>query len=163
MMLGRDDDDPLLMQVKEAPPSVLEPFLAPSIYPNNAQRVVVGQRLMQASGDILLGWLSCVGPDGHAGDDYVLRQLRDWKESATVESMSPHLLADYGRTCGHVLARAHARTGDRIAIAGYLGGGETADIALTRFAEAYADQNERDYAALREAVASRRVPAEPGL
>jgi hypothetical protein len=96
---------------------------------------------MQASSDILLGWLHCVEPDRHEGDYYV-RQLRDWKGSATVEAMSPQLLADYGRSCGHVLARAHARTGDRIAIAGYLGGGDAADTAFTRFAEAYADQNE---------------------
>jgi hypothetical protein len=108
---------------------------------------------MQASSDILLGWLRGVGPDGREGDYYV-RQLRDWKQAANVESMDAHLLADYGRSCAHVLARAHARTGDRIAIAGYLGSGEVADIAFTRFAEAYARQNERDYAALREAVAS---------
>ena len=159
MLLGRDEDDPLLMQVKEAQPSVLEPYLGPSGYTNAAQRVVVGQRLMQASGDVLLGWLRCVGPDGHEGDYYV-RQLHDWKGSATVESMSPQLLADYARSCGHVLARAHARTGDRIAIAGYLGSGDEADIAFTRFAEAYADQNERDYAALRNAAATNRVTAE---
>ena len=149
MLLGRDDD-PLLMQVKEAQRSVLEPYLGPSEYDNAAQRVVVGQWLMQASTDILLGWLNCVGPDGHEGDYYV-RQLRDWKGSAIVESMGPQVLADYGRSCGHVLARAHARTGDRIAIAGYLGTSDEADVALARFAEAYADQNDRDYAALREA------------
>jgi uncharacterized protein (DUF2252 family) len=158
MHFGRDDDDPLLIQVKEAQASVLEQYLRPSPYTNAGERVVVGQRLMQAGTDILLGWLHCVGPDGHEGDYYV-RQLRDWKGSATVESMSPQLLADYGRSCGEVLARAHARTGDRIAIAGYLGSGDQADIAFTEFAEAYADQNERDYAALREAVASHRVVA----
>ena len=135
---------------------MLEPYLHPSEFANAAQRVVVGQRLMQATSDILLGWLRCVGPDGHEGDYYV-RQLRDWKGSATVESMSPQLLADYGRSCGEVLARAHARTGDRIAIAGYLGNSDQADVAFTRFAEAYADQNDRDYAALREAAASHRV------
>jgi uncharacterized protein (DUF2252 family) len=161
LLAGRDEGDPLLMQVKEARPSVLEAYLGPSEYINAGERVVVGQRLMQASGDFLLGWLHAVGPDDHEGDYYV-RQLRDWKGSATVESMSPQLLADYGRSCGQVLARAHARTGDRIAIAGYLGSGDTADIAFTRFAEAYADQNERDHAALRAAVADGRVVAEPG-
>jgi uncharacterized protein (DUF2252 family) len=150
MLLGRDDDDPLLLQVKEAQRSVLERYLAASEYTNSAQRVVVGQWLIQASSDILLGWLHCVGPDGHEGDYYV-RQLRDWKASATVESMSPQILADYGRSCGQVLARAHARTGDRIAIAAYLGKSDEADTAFTRFAEAYADQNDCDYQALREA------------
>jgi uncharacterized protein (DUF2252 family) len=156
MLLGRDDADPLLMQVKEAQPSVLEDYLGLSGYINAAERVVEGERLMQASGDILLGWLRCVGPDGHDADYYV-RQLRDWKGSAEVDSTTPQLLADYGRSCGHVLARAHARTGDRIAIASYLGSGDAADIAFTRFAEAYAEQNEHDYAALRAAAASDRL------
>ena len=162
LLLGRDDSDPLLMQVKEAEPSVLEPYLGSSGYTNGAERVVEGQRLMQSSSDILLGWLHCAGPDGHEGDYYV-RQLRDWKTSIAPESMTPRLLANYGQSCAHVLARAHARTGDRIAIAGYLGGGDVADIAFTRFAEAYAEQNERDYATLREAAASGRVTAEPDL
>jgi uncharacterized protein (DUF2252 family) len=157
MLLGRDDEDPLLLQVKEARPSVLENYLGPSGYNNAAERVVEGQRLMQASGDILLGWLRCVGPDDHEADYYV-RQLRDWKGSAVVESTTPQLLADYGRSCAEVLARAHARTGDRIAIASYLGSGDAADVAFTKFAEAYADQNERDYAALRAAAASNRLP-----
>jgi Uncharacterized protein conserved in bacteria (DUF2252) len=117
---------------------------------------------MQATGDILLGWLRCVGPDGYEGDYYV-RQLRDWKESVTLGSTNPQLLADYGRACAHVLARAHARTGDRVAIGAYLGSGHAADVALTRFAEAYAQQNARDYAALQEAVTSGRVPAATGL
>jgi uncharacterized protein (DUF2252 family) len=159
LLLGHDDQDPLLMQVKEAQPSVLERFLGSGGYANAAERVVVGQRLMQASSDILLGWLRCVGPDGHEGDYYV-RQLRDWKESASLESMGPQLLADYGRSCAHALARAHARTGDRDAIAGYLGSGDAADVALTRFAEVYAQQNARDYAALRDAVDGGRVQAE---
>lgn len=158
MLLGRDDEDPLLLQVKEAQPSVLEGYLGPSGYTNAAQRVVEGHRLMQASGDILLGWLRCIGPDSYEADYYV-RQLRDWKGSAEVESMTPQLLADYGRSCGHVLARAHARTGDRIAIASYLGSGDSADVALARFAEAYAEQNERDYAALRAAAANHRLPS----
>jgi len=163
LLLGRDDSDPLLMQVKEAEPSVLERYLGACSYANAAERVVQGERLMQASSDILLGWLHCVGPDDHEGDYYV-RQLRDWKESASVESMGPpQLLADYGRSCAHVLARAHARAGDRIVIAGYLGSSDAADIAFTRFAEAYAQQNERDYATLREAVASGRVDAKPDI
>jgi uncharacterized protein (DUF2252 family) len=159
LLLGRDDGDPLLMQVKEAQPSVLEHYLNCRPYANAAERVVEGQRLMQSSSDILLGWLHCVGPDGHEGDYYV-RQLHDWKGSVTPEAMTPQLLADYGQSCGHVLARAHARSGDRIAIAGYLGGGEAADVAFTRFAEAYAQQNEQDYATLREAAATGRVSAE---
>ena len=162
LLLGRDDNDPLLMQVKEAEPSVLERYLGVCGYANAAERVVQGQRLMQASSDILLGWLRCAGPDGHEGDYYV-RQLRDWKQSASIESMDARLLADYGRSCAHALARAHARTGDRIAIAGYLGSGDVADIAFTQFAEAYARQNERDYAALRDAVATGRVAAQPDL
>jgi uncharacterized protein (DUF2252 family) len=160
MLLGRDDGDPLLMQVKEARPSVLEEHLGPSGYANAAERVVEGQRLTQASSDIMLGWLRCVGPDGREADYYV-RQLHDWKGSADVDSATPQLLADYGRSCGEVLAGAHARTGDRIAIASYLGSGDTADLAFTEFAEAYADQNERDYAALRAAAAAKRLPQLP--
>jgi hypothetical protein len=147
------------MQVKEARPSVLERYLGPSEYPNAAERVVQGERLMQARSDILLGWLQCVGPDGHEGD-YYARQLCDWKESVNLDSIGPALLDDYGRSCAHVLARAHARSGDRVAIAGYLGGSDAADIALARFAEVYAQQNARDYAALREAVATGRVAAD---
>jgi hypothetical protein len=150
------------MQVKEAGPSVLEAYLGPSDRANAAERVVEGQRFMQASSDALLGWLHCIGPDGHEGDYYV-RQLRDWKGTISAEAMSPALLSDYGQSCAHALARAHARTGDRIAIAGYLGGGEVADNAFTRFAEQYADQNERDFAALREAVADQRVAVETDL
>jgi uncharacterized protein (DUF2252 family) len=162
LLLGRDDSDPLLMQVKEAEPSVLERYLGTCGFTNAAERVVQGELLMQANSDILLGWLRGVGPDGHEGDYYV-RQLRDWKESASVESMGPQLLADYSRSCAHVLARAHARTGDRITIAGYLGSGDAADVAFTQFAETYALQNERDYEALREAVADGRVAAAPSF
>lgn len=162
MLLGRDDDDPSLMQVKEAQPSVLERYLGPSGYTNAAQRVSDGQRMMQASSDILLGWLHAVGPDGHEADYYV-RQLRDWKGSVTVETSSPKLLADYGRSCGHALARAHARSGDRIAIAAYLGSSDTADTAFVHFAEAYAEQNDRDYAALQDAVSDGRISAESDL
>ena len=162
LLLGRDDQDPLLLQVKQAERSVLEGYLQPSAYSNSAERVVAGQRLMQACSDILLGWLRSVGPDALAGDYYV-RQLHDWKGSADVESMSPTVLAGYGQSCGEVLARAHSRSGDRIAIAAYLGNGDTVDRTLVRFAESYADQNERDYAALREAVASGVVAAESDL
>ncbi|MCW2653817.1 MAG: hypothetical protein JWR32_4793 [Mycobacterium sp.] len=162
LLLGRDDSDPLLMQVKEAELSVMEHYLGACSYANAAERVVQGERLMQASSDILLGWLRCAGPDGHEGDYYV-RQLRDWKTSVTPESMTPQLLADYGQSCAHALARAHARSGDRVAIAGYLGSGDIADIAFARFAETYARQNARDFAALREAVASSRVTAETDL
>jgi uncharacterized protein (DUF2252 family) len=162
LLLGRDDSDPLLMQVKEAEPSVLERYLGTCGYTNAAERVVQGERLMQANSDILLGWLRGVGPDGHEGDYYV-RQLRDWKESASAESMGPQLLADYSRSCAHVLARAHARTGDRITIAGYLGSGDAADVAFTQFAETYALQNQRDYEALREAVADGHVAAAPSF
>lgn len=157
LLLGRDDGDPLLMQVKEAQPSVLEGYLAPSRYTNSGQRVVEGQRLVQAASDTLLGWLHTVGPDGHDGDYYV-RQLWDMKGSADVESMGPKLLAGYGRACGRVLARAHGRSGDRVAIAAYLGRGDGADRALAKFAAGYADQNERDYRALQRAAADGRVP-----
>jgi hypothetical protein len=162
LLLVRDDSDPLLMQVKESEASVLEPYLGECTYANSAERVVQGQRLMQASSDILLGWLRCVGPDGHEGDYYV-RQLRDWKASPSTDAAGPQLLADYGRSCAHVLARAHARSGDRVAIAAYLGRGDVADIAFTRFAEVYARQNERDYASLREAVDGGRIAAETDL
>jgi uncharacterized protein (DUF2252 family) len=162
LMVGHDRDDPLVMQVKEAQHSVLERYLQPSAFTDSGQRVVVGQRLMQASGDILLGWLHAVGPDGHEGDYYV-RQLQDWKGSLTVESTTPRLLADYGRSCAEVLARAHARAGDSVAIAAYLGTSDAADIAVTRFAEAYVKRNERDYAALQEAARDHRVPVAPNV
>ncbi|MUM34799.1 DUF2252 domain-containing protein, partial [Mycolicibacterium sp. CBMA 361] len=162
LLVGRDNDDPLLIQMKEAQPSVLARFLGDSEYANAGQRVSVGQRLMQASSDVLLGWLHAVGPDGYEADYYV-RQLHDWKGAVSVQNSSPKLLADYARSCGHALARGHARTGDRIAIAAYLGDGDTADTAFAQFAEAYADQNERDYAALQAAVAAGRVTAKSDL
>jgi len=158
VLLVSRDNDPLLMQVKEATPSVLEPYLAPSVYANAGERVVSGQRLMQAASDILLGWLRGVGPDGLESDYYV-RQLNDWKASVPLEMMRPAAMAEYGTACGRVLARAHARSGDRIAIAAYLGRGDAFDRALARFAESYCDQNERDFEALRNAVASGRVAA----
>jgi uncharacterized protein (DUF2252 family) len=163
LFLGVDDQDPLFLQVKEAQPSVLERFVGKSEYTNHGQRVVAGQRLMQASTDILIGWQHVTsGIDGKERDFY-LRQLKDWKGSLVIEAMVPVGLAAYGRACGWTLARAHARSGDRIAISAYLGKSDAFDRAMVSFAEAYADQNERDYAALQEAVASGRVRAETGL
>ena len=162
LLLGRDDDDPLFLQFKEAQQSVLEPFLGRSEFANSGQRVVEGQRLTQAASDIMLGWIKVEGLEGIKRDFYV-RQLWDAKMSAAVELMGPPGLAVYARICGTELARAHARAGDGVAIAGYLGGGDTFDRAMARFAEAYADQNEKDYAALKTAVETGRVGAEFGL
>jgi uncharacterized protein (DUF2252 family) len=162
LMLGRDNEDPLFLQAKEAQPSVLEPFLGKSEFVNHGQRIVEGQRLMQAASDILLGWLRTTGLDGVERDFYV-RQLWDAKGSAIVEAMEPNAMTAYGGLCGWTLAKAHARSGDAIAIASYLGSGEVFDQAIAAFAEAYADQNERDYAALKAAVESGRVKAETGL
>ena len=162
LMLGRDDDDPLFLQVKEAQASVLEPFVGKSKFNHHGQRVVEGQRLTQAAGDIMLGWIRVKGQDGESRDFY-MRQLWDGKGSALVDLMDPVAMTLYGHLCGHALAKAHARSGDAIAIASYLGGGDSFDRALSTFAEDYADQNERDYKALQEAVASGRVAAEAGL
>ncbi len=162
LMVGRDDGDPLFLQFKEAQASVLEPFLGKSEYAQHGQRVVVGQRMMQATADILLGWERIITIDGENRDFYI-RQLWDSKGSAEVELMSPPGLAAYGRICGWTLARAHARSGDRIAIAGYLGRGDGFDRAIASFAEAYADQNEQDYRALQDAVATGRITAELGV
>jgi uncharacterized protein (DUF2252 family) len=162
LMLGRDDDDPLFLQIKEAEASVLEPFLGNSGYENHGQRVVEGQRLMQSASDIMLGWIRVKASEDTSRDFYV-RQLWDQKGSAPVELMGPKALAVYAQVCGWTLARAHARSGDAIAIGSYLGKGDAFDRALMSFAETYADQNERDYEALREAVASGRVGAEEGL
>ncbi len=163
LLLGRDGSDPLFLQLKEAEASVLEDFLAPSEFDNHGERVVTGQRLMQAASDIFLGWLHVEeGLDGQARDFYA-RQLKDWKGSAEIEQMIPKGLAAYGRLCGWTLARAHARSGDRIAIAAYLGKGSTFDRAIVEFSQAYAEQNERDYKALTKAVESGRITAEKGL
>ena len=158
LLLGRDGQDPLFLQAKEAQRSVLEPFLGKTEYGNSGQRVVEGQRLMQAASDIMLGWFRSPGLDGVERDFYV-RQLWDAKGSALVEVLEPDAMEAYGRLCGTTLARAHARSGDAIAISSYLGTSEAFDQALASFAEAYADQNERDYAALQTAVASGRVQA----
>ena len=163
LYLGRDGQDPLFLQVKEADASVLEEILGPSEFSNHGQRVVVGQRLMQATSDIFLGWLHVdAGLDGKPRDFYG-RQLKDWKGSAEIEQMVPKALATYGKLCGWTLARAHARSGDRIAIATYLGNSDSFDRALVQFSHAYADQNERDYQALAAAVKSGRITAETGL
>jgi uncharacterized protein (DUF2252 family) len=163
LMLGRNGQDPLFLQMKEAEASVLEEFLGPSEFDNHGERVVVGQRLMQASSDIFLGWLHVEqGIDGQSRDFYG-RQLKDWKGSAEIERMKPSGLAAYGRLCGWTLARAHARSGDRIAIAAYLGKGTVFDRAIVEFSRAYAEQNERDYRALAAAVESGRITAETGL
>jgi uncharacterized protein (DUF2252 family) len=162
LLLGNDDRDPLFLQCKEAERSVLEPFLGASEFANHGQRVVEGQRLMQSASDIMLGWLRTPGFDGVERDFYI-RQLWDGKGSAIIEAMNPAAMAEYARVCGWTLARAHARSGDAVAIAGYLGSGESFDRALASFAETYADQNDADYAALRHAVDAGRIAAETGL
>jgi uncharacterized protein (DUF2252 family) len=162
LFLGRDDEDPLFLQMKEAQASVLEPFLGRSEFDNHGQRVVEGQRLMQAASDTMLGWIHVAGLDGVERDFY-LRQLWDSKGSAIVEAMEPKTMEVYARLCGQTLARAHARSGDSVAISSYLGSSESFDRALAAFAEAYADQNERDYVALREAADSGRIDVQHGL
>ncbi|MFL5900809.1 MAG: DUF2252 domain-containing protein [Solirubrobacterales bacterium] len=162
LLLGRDGGDPLFLQVKEAQRSVLEPYAEPSAFENQGERVVQGQRLTQAASDILLGWVKATGLDGRQRDFYV-RQLWDQKGSAKVEGMDPRALTAYAQICGTTLAHAHARSGDRIAIAAYLGKGDTFDKAIAAFAEAYADQNELDFRALEQAVADGRVEASFGV
>jgi uncharacterized protein (DUF2252 family) len=159
---GRDEDDPLFLQAKEAEASVLEEFVGKSHYANHGERVVSGQHLMQAASDIFLGWQRAEGLDGVSRDFY-LRQLRDWKGSFEVEGAQPKGLATYSGLCAQALARAHARSGDRIAIASYLGNSSVFDDALVEFAETYADQNERDYDAFKAAVDSGRIEAKTGL
>ena len=163
LMLGRDETDPLFLQIKEAEASVLSRYVGASKYANQGQRVVAGQRLMQAASDIFLGWQHIeAGADGLARDFYI-RQLRDWKFSLDIETLRPEGLQMYGALCGWTLARAHARSGDRIAIAAYLGNSEVFDRAITKFAAAYADQNERDHQSLVDAVKSGRITAEHGV
>ncbi len=162
LLVGRDGQDPLVLQAKEAQPSVLEPYLGASEFANHGERVVRGQRISQAASDIFLGWQRSVGLDGKEHDFYV-RQLWDWKASADLSTLSEAGLHAYTRACGWSLARAHARSGDRLAVAAYLGGGSAFDRAIARFATAYADQNELDHRRLSEAVAGGEVPAVTGV
>jgi hypothetical protein len=159
LLYGRDEQDPLLLQVKEATASVLEDHLPRSRYRNHGERVVLGQRTMQAASDIFLGWTK--GLD--VARSYYWRQLRDMKGSAVVESMTPQSLSAYARLCGWTLARAHARSGDPIAINAYLGRSDTFDRAIAEFSRRYAEQNERDYETFVEAIHSGALEAREGL
>src|SRR5271155_303055 len=161
LLLLDDHDSPLLLQVKQAETSVLEPFTSKSEFSNHGQRVVAGQRLMQAASDIFLGWERFDW--GEYKRDYYVRQLRDWKGSADIRGMTPAGMELWARMCGWTLARGHARSGDRIAIASYLGKSDVFDRAIGDFSVAYADQNEGDYGAMRDAVASGRLAAEAGV
>jgi uncharacterized protein (DUF2252 family) len=162
LLVGRDHGDPLILQFKEAQASVLEGALGRSAYRHHGRRVVEGQRLMQAASDILLGWQREQGVDG-IHRDYYVRQLWDSKATADIESLTAHGLALYASFCGWTLARAHARSGDPVAIASYLGTSGTFDRAMVRFAESYADQNGRDHEALRLAIAAGRIEAHVGI
>jgi uncharacterized protein (DUF2252 family) len=167
LMRGRDDDDPLFLQIKEAQRSVLADHLGTvehrgAQFDNEGERVVYGQRAMQAAGDIFLGWQTAEGIDGQRRDFYV-RQLADWKGSAVIEDMNPDQMRGYGELCGWTLARAHARTGDAIAISAYLGDDATFAQAIAEFSQAYADQNEQDLAALRDAEHHSRIKVQAGM
>jgi len=162
LLFGRDEQDPLFLQMKEAGPSVLEPFAGSSQFKNHGHRVVAGQRLMQAASDVLLGWLRVRGIDGKQRDFYV-RQLWDGKGSAEIETMTAPTMATYAGLCGWSLARAHARTGDRQAIASYLGHGDKFDRAIAEFSEAYADQNEADYGVVKDAERAGDLKVESGV
>ena len=162
LLFGRDEQDPLFLQMKEAGPSVLEPFAGSSQFKNHGHRVVAGQRLMQAASDVLLGWLRVRGNDGKQRDFYV-RQLWDGKGSAEIETMTAPTMATYAGLCGWSLARAHARTGDRQAIASYLGHGDKFDRAIAEFSEAYADQNEADYGVVKDAERAGDLKVESGV
>lgn len=162
LLLGRDDEDPLFLQVKEAQRSVLEPFNHKSPFRNQGRRVVEGQRLMQAAGDSLLGWIRADGMDGRKRDFYV-RQLWDCKASADIDVMDATTLGIHGGLCGSVLARTHARAGDRVAIAAYLGRGDRFDQAIAQFASAYADQNEKDHKAFVKAIKKGEIEAREGI
>ncbi len=158
LMEAGDGIEPLFLQAKEAQPSVLAEYCGRSQYKNEGERVVAGQHLMQAQSDIFLGWTRATGADGVERDFYV-RQLRDWKFSLPIEQMVPTGMTVYARICGWTLARAHARSGDRVALAAYLGGSTKFDQAIAEFAETYADQNERDYAAFQTAVKDGKAQA----
>jgi uncharacterized protein (DUF2252 family) len=162
LLVGRDGQDPLVLQAKEAQASVLEPYLGASVFDNHGERVVHGQRISHAASDIFLSWTKSMGLDGKEHDFYV-RQLWDWKASIDLSTMSESGFHAYTRACGWSLARAHARSGDRLAIAAYLGAGANFDDAIARFSAAYADQNERDHRQLVAAVADGKVHAEVGV
>jgi hypothetical protein len=162
LLVGRDGKDPLVLQAKEAQASVLEPYLGASEFANHGERVVRGQQISQAASDIFLGFQRSVGLDGEEHDFYV-RQLWDWKASADLSALTESGLHAYTRACGWSLARAHARSGDRLAIAAYLGSGATFDRAIARFSSLYADQNELDHQRLADAVAAGEVVAQPGV
>src|SRR5438094_3038347 len=159
LLLGRDNADPLFLQVKEAQASVLEGFARKSAFSNQGERVVAGQHLMQAASDIFLGWTRVANPVDGIDRDFYVRQLKDWKFSVPIEMMLPQGLEMYARLCGWTLARAHARSGDRGALAAYLGASAKFDQAIADFAETYADQNELDYAALQAAVKDGKAEA----
>jgi uncharacterized protein (DUF2252 family) len=162
LLVGRDDKDPLFLQVKEAQASVLERFLPQSTYTNHGERVVAGQRLMQAATDIFLGWQRINGFDG-VGRDFYIRQFQDWKGSLDTENLRPEPASMYSRICGATLARAHVRWGDRIAISAYLGNSDAFDQSIANFAVAYADQNEQDHQSLVGAIRTGRIHAETGV
>ncbi len=159
LLQGAHSGDPLFLQAKEAQASVLAPYLGDSEYSHHGERVVAGQRLLQAASDIFLGWQRTTGPLG-VDRDYYVRQLRDWKASVDLGNVLPGGLGVYARICGWTLARAHARSGDRVAIAAYLGKQDTFDLAVAEFALTYADQNDSDHAALRTAIQTGRVEAQ---
>jgi uncharacterized protein (DUF2252 family) len=162
LLVGRDGKDPLVLQAKEAQASVLEPYLGASQFECHGERVVRGQRISQAASDIFLGWQRSEGLDGQQHDFYI-RQLWDWKASVDLPTLGESGLHAYTRACGWSLARAHARSGDRLAIAAYLGAGARFDQAIARFSAAYADQNERDYQRLLDAVAAGEITAQFGV
>ncbi|HEY7279019.1 MAG TPA: DUF2252 family protein, partial [Trebonia sp.] len=162
LMEGEEANEPLFLQAKEAQTSVLAAYCGRSQYSNQGERVVAGQHLMQAESDIFLGWTHVTGPDG-VDRDYYVRQLKDWKLSLPIEQMIPSGMKVYARMCGWTLARAHARSGDRVALAAYLGGSAKFDNAIADFAETYADQNERDHAALQAAVKDGKITATTGI
>jgi uncharacterized protein (DUF2252 family) len=162
LLLGRDDDDPLFLQLKEAQASVLESFLAKSEFANHGRRVVEGQRLTQSARDELLGWTKAKAVDGQTARDYYVRQLWDGKAQANLDALDADTLAVYAEVCGWTLAHAHARSGNPPELAGYLGRGDDFDRALASFAETYADQNEDDYAALEAAARDGRIKVESG-
>jgi hypothetical protein len=162
LLIGRDNSDPLFLQAKEAGPSVLEPFTSECEFDNHGRRVVEGQRLMQAASDIFLGWLRTEGIDGETRDFYV-RQLWDWKASADLERIEPRGLKMYAGLCAWTLARAHARTGDAVAIGAYMGSSDRFERAIAAFADAYADQNERDYDTFVEAIAAGRLASDAAV